>query len=321
MKIFVTGVGSVMGMSIVQALQQDPGIRRMQVMASNSELGTAGEVFVSQKWRGSVFIESPLAASEGYLDFMRSLFLLHQPAIIFPGTQHELLKLSELRDEGFPVACPPLSIVELCIDKFALAQFLKARGIPHPETQLAEEGGRNFPGKIVAKPRTGSASRGIFILDDGNSVQQFLELRASNYILQEYVEGPEFTCSLYLDRVTGEIKTLQLQRELSIDGASSKGQVTNLEEVNLYLFKIARELRNVGWDFGHINVQLRLANDGPKLIEINPRLSSTESPKAKLGFNTCAASFQNIALNQSSNLGTPSEGARFIRYYEELIFP
>jgi hypothetical protein len=104
MKIFVTGVGSVMGMSIVQALQQDPGIRRMQVMASNSELGTAGEVFVSQKWRGSVFIESPLAASEGYLDFMRSLFLLHQPAIIFPGTQHELLNLRELRDEVFPVA-------------------------------------------------------------------------------------------------------------------------------------------------------------------------------------------------------------------------
>ena len=141
-----------------------------------------------------------------------------------------------------------------------------------------------------------------------------------SWIVQEYLEGDEYTCSVYRDKLNHSVKSLVMRRELSPDGASISGVVEHNDEIESYLADVVTALVEFGWDFGNINVQLRHSGSGTSLFEINPRLSSTESPKAKMGFDTVTAFFRNIVDIETSNLAVPTPGTAFLRYYSDIIY-
>jgi predicted ATP-grasp superfamily ATP-dependent carboligase len=179
----------------------------------------------------------------------------------------------------------------------------------------------NNEARFIVKPRSGSASRGIQVLDK-IGVEKFASSISNpeSWIVQEYLDGIEYTCSVYRDRITQSVSTLVMQRELSPDGASISGVVEHNGKINQYLAEVVDALVEYGWDFGNLNIQLRSSDSGVSLFEINPRLSSTESPKAKMGFDTVSAYFQNIVLGQTSNLLAPKAGTSFLRYYSDIIY-
>lgn len=320
MKFLITGVGSVMGHSILDALVPTLD-HTSEVYLTNSESGSAAEIWSKQHLSNSHFSLSPLAASDDYENFVREFVSLRQIDLVFPGTQHELQKLSRLRDEGLPIASPSESIVNLCSDKLALAGFFADTGLAHPKTRSAVGFHPEKGCRYVAKPRRGSASRGFFLVESGSWPSVFEQIeQPSSYIVQEFLDGEEFTCSLYKDLISGEIHKLVLSRTLSPDGASISGEVVRHPAIENYLSCISDQLAEVGWDYGNLNVQLRLTESGPRVLEINPRLSSTESPKAKFGFNTCKAFVDNVVLGKTCSLQVVPAGLKFRRYYQEVIF-
>ena len=320
--ILVTGVGSVMGHSIFDVLvrRNDPDFN---IFLTNSEMEPPAALVCRELNLGYNFSLSPTAVNPEYKAWMKSHIEANSIDIIYPGTQHELPKLSELRDLDYPVACPGFEIVSLCSSKYSLAELFEADGVSHPKTRKWIKGESNIEDFIgfLAKPNSGSASRGIYLIDRRNqdSVKEVMDSSTIDYILQEFIEGNEYTCSVFLDKFSKDLSVLQLERTLSPDGSSLNGIVRDDEIIRQYLREIVEVLGRHGFDFGHLNVQLRLSKNGPQLFEINPRLSSTESPKDRLGFSTVLAYFSNIVLQEAFRFSQPKPGSFFKRYYSEAI--
>jgi carbamoyl-phosphate synthase large subunit len=328
--VLITGAGSVMGQSIYKALAKSDYAGDINVYVTNSlELGAAfnfsQEPFSSFKFQENIIC--PYANDVKYLPFIESLVKEKNIDIIYPGTQHELMVLSAYKEKNDIIACPPLDVVEKCMDKASTTEVLNMAGIAGPDTIRVSngvvEGDPVFP--VILKPNSSSASRNVFKCNNAAELDRALSdyhsLNIHSAVVQGYLEGPEITCGVYLDKYSGEVSYLSFDRVLSEDGASLYGEVIANADIDDYLKKVCVAFKShADFQYGHINVQLRLTCEGPFLFEINGRLSSTEAPKAELGFNSVEAYFYNIVLKKTYHNFSPKVGRKFIRYYEEIYF-
>ncbi len=121
----------------------------------------------------------------------------------------------------------------------------------------------------IAKHRFGYASKGIYPLITQREVDDFLRRPdAADYLIQEYVDGDEFTVDAFVSRGGRVVDILSRQRLVVEAGIvlNSRtrwhdGIIATTEEI----------LSRRGWQ-GPITLQYRLDGGGAaKLIEINPR--------------------------------------------------
>jgi carbamoyl-phosphate synthase large subunit len=303
----------------------------MQVFFTNSEIEGAGYYmnsrdFYSLKVKRSFMV--PIARNLDYLPALRSICAQEKIDLIYGGTEHEIFRLSELKNEpGFEdkVVALPLNIVEITTDKWLTAQFFERRSLPAPRSCLYSNikdwlPKVSFP--LLMKPRVSSASRNIFVV---NSLEEMEDRRFDHpeaIVVQEYIgtTEDEYTVGCYLDKIDLRFHCIVMKRKLSKDGASISGQVVKDEKVERYCAKIMAALEQEGLVWGPANVQLRYHQGEPLCFEINGRFSSTEAPRAALGFNAVEASITNLIEKKPYTAFKPETGARFLRYYEEVYF-
>jgi len=312
--VLITGAGSVMGQSIYKALVLSG--TEMKIFFANSDALGAGLYFPDVER-----LSLPLASSNNYLQEVDQLVQNHKIDIIFPGTQHELSQLAVYNMTNPIVTALPPHILQIALDKFKTGVFFEKYNITHPKTTLLKDTIVVGNSSLIVKPKTNSASRNIHHI---HTTPELEELRATldqeEYICQEYLAGEEYTCGCYIDRYTKQISTIIFKRSLTPDGASGHGLVVDNKEIVDYVKQIGLGFIKEGMDFGHLNIQLRLTSAGPQCFEINGRLSSTEAPKAVLGFNSVAAFVDNIVFQTTYSSFSPVIGKQFLRYYEEVYF-
>lgn len=325
MRILITGAGSVMGQSIFRALAMNDLGTPIEIAFANSDPLGAGQYFNDPSlpiFDRPVF---PLAADPSYVDVLAKYVADNNIDIVFAGTQHELQKVAEYASKFGPAATLTPDLVQLCMDKAALAAALESHGVPVARTWAAED----FPAdgvtenlRYIVKPSFSSASRNIKFCTSATQVREHIASidDVSQLVVQETLTGPEYTTGCYVDRYSQELSTITFQRELSPDGASVYGEVIVDQVIVDYMDAIYRGLSKEGFEYGHFNVQFIMTTEGPRLFEINGRLSSTEAPKAHFGFNSCAAYVQNKVLSLPyPGLSQPRTG-KFLRYYDEVYF-
>lgn len=326
MNILITGAGSVMGQSIYKALSFCRYSGGLGIHFANSEPVNAGRYFSLPNAPVVAAPQFPLAVDPAYSDFLSNYVAKHQIDVVFPGTQHELHKIALLRDQKLKAATLPFAIVDLCTDKVATYQKLTLYGIDVPLTQSLRcysDDNDTIKGPIIIKPNHSSSSRSIYKFstrDEALASVQRLNLNPQKFVVQQMLFGEEHTCGCYVDKFNRTLSHIVFKRTLTPDGATSYGEIVREPRISRYLSDIAQALIKEGLDYGHFNVQLILSTNGPKLFEINGRLSSTEASKAHYGFNSCAAFVANIALNTSYDDFCIANHGRFMRYYEEVYF-
>jgi pyrrolysine biosynthesis protein PylC len=139
----------------------------------------------------------------------------------------------------------------------------------------------DFP--VIAKPSSSSGSRGVTKISSDMGLDHFLhrvDSRASRWILQEYLEGPQL--SIEVMGISGKYVTLQIT-ELELDNDySCKGVVAPARISE----RVDREIREIAITLArHINltgvmdVELILHQGVPKVLEIDARLPS-QTPTA-----------------------------------------
>jgi carbamoyl-phosphate synthase large subunit len=169
-------------------------------------------------------------------------------------------------------------VIAAGLDKLATAETIEKLGLPVPWTVPVNQGlPRQYP--CILKNRLGSGSRAVFIVKD-EAEADYLSKRFPDAIYQELLEPAdrEVTCAVYRTK-DGKVSTLQMLRRL-VEGTTGWAKVINDDAISQLCKKLAEGLNLRG----SMNVQLRITDEGPRVFEINPRISSTALMRHQLGF-------------------------------------
>lgn len=144
-------------------------------------------------------------------------------------------------------------------DKVSAERWFVDHGIPVP-------GRRSWP--RLFKYRRGFGGKGQTLIRNERERQSFLAtVDVSDYLEQEFLEGPEFSVDIYVAR-TGQLLAAMSRRRLKIcDGEVEESLSERHEEVLELVRRIASE---PGWQ-GPLTAQFIVSAGGPVAIEINPR--------------------------------------------------
>lgn len=217
---------------------------------------------------------APPAESDEFIPAMLEICRREQIELLVPTIDTELIAYSRQRERFGELHCDVAvsdeAIVAMARDKLATARFLDGAGLETPLTFSAEElldGGISFDRPLLAKPRHGSSSRGIMMVQDRD--QLALLARTEPYILQEFLHGREFTISLYFDG-EGGLKCAVPHERLRVRAGEVEKGVTvrdaGLLEIAWRLGKILNGAR------GAMCFQLRMNAEGAaSIFEINAR--------------------------------------------------
>lgn len=210
-----------------------------------------------------------------------------------------------------PVVEPGLA--EKMFDKSEAAAVFKEAALPIPRTYSV----LNAEIPAIAKPRHGSASRGIKVF---YSIEELMHLEnLSDYLVQEYIEhNKEYTVDCYVSE-KGEILATVPRRRLEIMG----GEVTRTVTVrNETLINMSRDVLSKFNFHGPVTLQFLEDTDKDRflLMEINPRLGGGVICSIFAG-----APITDYIIRESMNLSVKPctdwiNGTLMVRYQKEAIF-
>ena len=305
--ILVTGVGGGVGQSILKSLQGGP----YRVIAADGEPLAAG-LYCADK--GYLI---PYAAKPGFIERLIEISQAEGCQILFPGLDAELPVLAAARDRfkqaGITAVVSDPNVVEICDDKLLTAQFLEKHGFPSPATvPLSQADGFSaFP--AVLKPRKGGArSHGVFVVKDAKELEQRAKsLNVANYVVQQQIQGDEFTCGSV--NFEGTCYGAIVMRRILRDGDTYKAFVVKDKTITDFVIAAAQALK----PFGGCNFQLRMQDGKPHVFEFNARCSGTTYCRTLAGFN------EPLMIANYLMQGTiPSYNIReisILRYWKELV--
>lgn len=179
---------------------------------------------------------------------------------------------------------PQVDLLDTIVRKDSLAELLKNKGFPTPETYCIKDLDPDslpidfFP--CLMKPIRGSGGRGFKKADNLHELKSLLSHKKyEDFILQKLIPGSDIDCSLLA--VEGEIKVYTIQRGLQKNGYSFSKAI-RFEDNKILYSQVERFIQDIGYS-GVAHLDYRFDNrDGlPKLVDFNARYWSTlEGSKA-----------------------------------------
>ena len=212
----------------------------------------------------------------------------------------------------------PVSESALCdamFDKVTADAIFERASIPRPRS-YAKSRRPEFP--LIAKPRYGSASKGIKIVRNTAGFREVTAV-ADAYLIQEYISHrEEYTVDCYVDTVTGEPLCISPRLRLEVSGGEVSRTVTVDDPALVALTRdtlVATGLR------GAVTVQfLHDLDTGRMLImEVNPRLGGGAVCSVHAGCDIPGMIIDR-AVGVPPRAVEPRSGVEIVRYFEEVVF-
>lgn len=315
----VTGVGAIIGYGVLRSLRAShPDLR---LIGSDIYPDAVGRAWCDE------FIVAPYTSDAGYLGWLGEQISRHDVDLFFPAIEQDVDFLSDNRhlvqDFGcrFVVNAPRL--VEVARDKWSMDRELFSIGepsrIPSRDRGSYEELCAELGSPFLLKPKRGYASKGIVRVADPATFETNASKLGGDLIAQQIVgsDDQEYTVSVFGDGAGHVLALCALRRKLAADGSTAKAvsvlpaQVPGLGET---VGRLAEHFRPEG----PTNLQFRQTNDGWKLLEINPRISSSTSIRTAFGYNEAAMSCEYYlnGVRPTQPIVMPGHAERYI---EEVV--
>lgn len=279
--ILVTGVGAIIGYGILRSLRE----ARPDVCLIGADIY---EDAVGQIWSDH-FEKAPLTSSPSYLAWIAAIVEKHRIDLVIPGIEQDVHFLSAHRAHlgQTTLALNSPVLVETCKDKWLLHKALLDRRDPsNIDTSISgsfDELSTAFGLPFILKPRLGYASKGLVKVSSRHDFNRVADELGSVLMAQPFIgnDNEEYTVGAFGDGEGRLLARIALRRTLSAQGATDKAWTvteSSLDETVERLFAAFKPI-------GPTNLQFRKTDAGWKLLEINPRISSSTSIRTAFGYN------------------------------------
>ncbi len=215
----------------------------------------------------------PLTSDPQYLPIIKSICFRERIHLLIPTIDDELPLFGRHTEDfwamGIRVAVSSEHTSLTCNDKYATAKFLLERGIPFARTWLPAElefSRLQYP--MFLKPRSGRGSVGAFPIRNERELRFFLDY-VPDPVVQEFLEGKEFTIDLLANFDGRVIGVVPRERMVVRSGVTDRGQTVKHPGM-IQMAILTAETLDIR---GPANIQVKLRNEKATLFEVNPRFS------------------------------------------------
>ena len=315
--ILVSGASGIVGYGILRSLKKSG--KNLRLIGTTIYTDSVAQAFCD------IFEQAPLTNDVGYIHWLLSIIKKHQIDFIIPGIEADMYKwveyISEIEKRGTKGLLNDNTLISLCKDKWVFYEALCKINTPYAiESSLDSDFAvivNKFGLPFLLKPRKGYASKGIVTVYDREVYLKHQQDVGANLIAQPIAgnENEEFTTSAFCDGKGGYFACMTLKRQLSKEGFTEKAEVAELDDINDVLTKLCKYFKPVG----PTNFQFRRQDGILKLLEINPRISSSTSIRTAFGYNECKMAIEYYLENKKPKQPFIKKG-RAVRYTEDYIF-
>jgi carbamoyl-phosphate synthase large subunit len=224
-------------------------------------------VHVAERW-----YHVPIATSPDYLDAIISICQAERISLIVPTIDDELELFASAAKwflaRGIRVAVSPEWTSRACNDKLTACRFLRDKGIRAAESWLLEELPAEPAFPLFIKPRFGRGGVGAFRIRDARDLA-FFSTYVDAPIIQEFLDGPEYTIDLFCDFNHRPLAIVPRERAVVRAGVMDRGRTVH----DPALIGLAQSVAAAMPFLGAVNIQCRVVAGVPVVFEINPRFS------------------------------------------------
>lgn len=210
-------------------------------------------------------------------------------ALIIPTIDTDLMTLSRNKEKienqtNAKVLISDRSVIEICRDKINTQKFLEANNFKVPHMYSIDELDHSseliYP--LFIKPKDGSSSINAFRVDNIDELH-FYRGFISNFVVQDFIEGEEFTVDTFLDFDCNIISVVPRVRLATRSGEVSKARIIKDREIITEVKRLLMILKPIG----NITVQCMKTKRGIEFIEINPRIGGGAPMSIASGADSC----------------------------------
>lgn len=230
------------------------------------------DIYSSALYFSDKHYKVPLVSDPSYLETLQCICEKENVTVIIPTIDQELLLWAENREnfaeKGINVIISPPETVQVCGDKYETYQFFKNNDLPFPRTYLLEHLTYQMDYPLFIKPRDGRGSVMSFQVKNKKELDFFVEY-VPNPLVQDYLDGKEFTVDAYFSMDSRLISFVPRFRLVIRSGVSDRGRTFKDAALAAYIRKIGEKMKFAG----PINIQGKILRDEITFFEINPRFS------------------------------------------------
>lgn len=257
-----------------------------------------------------------------YIKQLLSIVENNKIKLLVPTIDTELKLLAENQKKFSALGCHVLvssqEVIDICMDKRETYRFLIKHGFESPITMTAGAAlsKSNLKWPCLIKPWDGSAGKNIHLVKNFDELK-FFARKTQNAICQEYVEGDEYTCDVYVD-FEKKVRCIVPRKRLEVRaGEVSKSQIVINRNI---MNQAAKLVETLGAGPGVITLQLFLTSHNKlKFTEINPRFGGGAPLSIKGGADFPKWILQEL-LNLKPNIKSDNikDGLTMLRYDSEV---
>lgn len=230
----------------------------------------------------------PRIGTPDYLSTLIKICNEEDIKLIVPTIDTELLVLAKEKNNiekqtNAKVLISELDVISICRDKIKSQKFFEDHGFGVPKLYSdseIEKGELKYP--LFIKPLDGSSSINTFKIENQSELEFFYKY-IQKPIVQEFIEGTEYTVDAFLDFQGNPITIVPRIRIATRSGEIAKGMIVRDEEIIQDVYRLLQELRPIG----HVTIQCMKTDCGIKYIEINPRFGGGAPMSILSGADSC----------------------------------
>ncbi|MCB5954632.1 ATP-grasp domain-containing protein [Enterococcus sp. CWB-B31] len=310
------------------------GTRNKLVRYFKKEFSGVGEIIATDSselapalYEADRYYIVPKIEEEHYLEKILSICKKESISLVLTLIDPEISLISENKQLFEAIGCitltSPKEVVDRSLDKLAMFKHLESLGIRTPKTYDSfqavckdiNEDKIIFP--LFVKPRMGSASSGISVIESERVLANLFEDNKEPTIVQEFMDGNEYGVDAYIDILSGELISIFIKKKLKMRAGETDKSVSirNVELENFIIDFIEKsEYRGV------IDIDVFEKDGFYYISEVNPRFGGGYPHAYECGVNF----IEYIRINLEGrvnvvNIGNYEENVFMMKYSDVLI--